>query len=90
VKDQIIRKYLEGSNFTQIARQLHRDRRAVANICKALNIEAQLEAQRQYLVGESWKWRESIMFTVENEANAEVAMRLAQAFGMVPPPRRRN
>jgi hypothetical protein len=84
VQAKIVQYYLQGDSYLKIARKLHRDERAITNVCKALNIEAELEEQKRLLVGESWKWRESIMFAVENEGNADVAMRLAQAFGMVP------
>jgi transposase-like protein len=81
---QIVKLYLEGRSFVEISRQMHRDRRTVAKVCRSGDVQAMIQEQREKLIAEADAWRESIAFVVETELDGEMAFRLAQAFGIIP------
>src|SRR5215470_19625110 len=53
VQTQIIKLYLAGHNFVEIARQLHRDRRTVAKICRLPDVQAKVREIREKLLAEA-------------------------------------
>src|SRR5262250_1020241 len=89
VQTQIIRLYLAGHNFVEIARQLHRDRRTVAKICRLPDVQAKVREIREKLLAESDDWAESINFAVRHETDGRLAYRLLKAFGAIPNPEKK-
>src|SRR5215472_2178846 len=53
VQAQIIKLYLAGHNFVEIARQLHRDRRTVAKICRLPDVQAKVREIREKLLADA-------------------------------------
>src|SRR5215469_8992934 len=86
---QIIGLYLAGHNFVEIARQLHRDRRTVAKICRSEDVQAKVREIREKLLAESDDWAESINFAVRHETDGRLAYALAKAFGVIPSPEKK-
>jgi len=86
---QIIGLYLAGHNFVEIARQLHRDRRTVAKICRLPDVQAKVREIREKLLAESDDWAESINFAVRHETDGRLAYKLLQAFGAIPNPEKK-
>lgn len=86
VQAQVIKLYLEGRNFVQIARQLHRDRRTVAKICRLPDVQAKITEIRERLLAEAEAWVESLNFAVTSELKGKLAYRLLKYFGVIPSP----
>ncbi len=84
VQAQIIKLYLAGHNFVEIARQLHRDRRTVAKICRLPDVQAKVTELRGKLLGNADAWVDSIHFAVDHETNGQLAFKLLVAFGVIP------
>jgi hypothetical protein len=81
---QIIKLFLQGHNFVEISRQLHRDRRTIAKICRLPDVQAKLAQLREKVLAESDDWAESLNFCVRTELNGAMAYKLAKAFGVIP------
>jgi hypothetical protein len=76
--------YLAGYNFVEIARQLHRDRRTVAKICRLPDVRAKIEELRGNLLANADAWVDSINFAVDHETKGKLAFKLLVAFGVIP------
>jgi hypothetical protein len=57
---QIVKLYLEGRSFVEISRQMHRDRRTVAKVCRSGDVQAMIQEQREKLIAEADAWRDRL------------------------------
>jgi hypothetical protein len=77
VQMQIIRLYLAGYNFVEIAR-------TVAKICRLPDVQAKVKELREILIAGADRWVDSINFAVDHELNGKLAFQLLVAFGVIP------
>jgi transposase len=82
---KIVQASLAGMNASQIARMFCRNRRTVTRIIRAPEVQTHLQGLKEKLLGNSEAWLESLNYRIDNETDGEMAFRLLERFGVIPP-----